>query len=78
MEMRQHEVRSDLTFHFVESSSAGLSPVQRGVLLQQPVERVQSRRQIQQESSLIVHQTGRTLKLAEIGRMWSAPDCVHL
>ena len=39
--MRQHQVRSDLMFHFVESSSAGISPVPRGVVLQQAVERAQ-------------------------------------
>ena len=77
--MRQDQVRSDLTFHFVESSSTGISPMPRGVVLQQWVERVQRCLQIRQESSIIAHQTKKTSKLlADIGRLWSVADRVHL
>ena len=76
--MRQHQVRSDLTFHVVKSSSACISPVPSGVVLQQSVERVQRCRQIRQESIIIVHQTKKTSKLADIGWLWSVADRVHL
>ena len=50
----------------------------RGVVLQQSVQGVQRGRQIRQESSIIVYQSKKTSKLADIGRMWSVADRVHL
>ena len=47
-------------------------------MLQQSVERVQRHRQIRQESSIIVHQTKKTSKLADIGQLWSVTDHVRL
>ena len=38
----------------------------------------QCHRQIRQESSIPVHQTKKTSKLADIGRLWSVADRVHL
>ena len=50
----------------------------KGVVLQQSTERVQGCRQIRQESSITVHQTKKTSKLAAIGRLWRVADRVHL